>query len=233
MNHFGGSTFKTRPHRESGEFRDSRAIHISSKSRTELNPPATSMPQPAGWLQHAPAASTPGQVENLPPRCRARVVPNTTGTQLYSAGTSKEPCMPVRFSIVAAIVAALLGTASFAAEWHVSPRGNDAWSGSLAEPAAGRTDRRPEEGVASICSGFGLCRSCRIFRGVTAASPTIVPLWYHSRKPWAARRISAASLRTKYAQALVNSSKHPGDPTTRGRHRQRRDRRGRHPSSPR
>jgi len=48
--------------------------------------------------------------------------------------------MPLRSLIVAAIVAALLGTASFAAEWHVSPRGNDAWPGSLAEPNAGRTD---------------------------------------------------------------------------------------------
>jgi hypothetical protein len=42
--------------------------------------------------------------------------------------------------IVAAIVAALLGTTSFAAEWHVSPRGDDAWSGSLPEPNADRTD---------------------------------------------------------------------------------------------
>jgi hypothetical protein len=48
--------------------------------------------------------------------------------------------MPLRSLIVAAIVAALLGTASFAAEWHVSPRGNDTWSGSLAEPNADRTD---------------------------------------------------------------------------------------------
>ena len=64
----GGSKLKTRPHRESGEFCDSRAMDDSSKSRTEQNPPATSMPQPAGWLQHAAAASTPGQVKNLPPR---------------------------------------------------------------------------------------------------------------------------------------------------------------------
>jgi len=49
----GGSKLKTRPHRESGEFCDSRAMDDSSKSRTEQNPPATSMPQPAGWPQHA------------------------------------------------------------------------------------------------------------------------------------------------------------------------------------
>ena len=48
--------------------------------------------------------------------------------------------MPVRFPIFAATVAALLSTAALAAEWHVSPSGNDAWSGALAEPNAGRTD---------------------------------------------------------------------------------------------
>jgi parallel beta-helix repeat protein len=48
--------------------------------------------------------------------------------------------MPLLFSIFAATVAALLSTAALAAEWHVSPSGNDAWSGSLAEPNAGRTD---------------------------------------------------------------------------------------------
>ena len=36
-------------------------------------------PQPANQCgPSAPAASTPGQVKNLPPRCRARIVPNTT-----------------------------------------------------------------------------------------------------------------------------------------------------------
>ena len=48
--------------------------------------------------------------------------------------------MPIRLPIFAATVAALLGGATIAAEWHVSPSGNDAWSGSLAEPNAGRTD---------------------------------------------------------------------------------------------
>ena len=43
-------------------------------------------------------------------------------------------------SIFAATVAALLSGAAIAAEWHVSPSGNDAWSGSLAEPNAGLTD---------------------------------------------------------------------------------------------
>jgi len=52
----GGSKLKTRSHRETGEFCDSRAIRDSSKSRMEQNPPATSMPQPAGGLQHAAAA---------------------------------------------------------------------------------------------------------------------------------------------------------------------------------
>ncbi len=46
----------------------------------------------------------------------------------------------VTVSIFAATVAALLSGAAIAAEWHVSPSGNDAWSGSLAEPNAGRTD---------------------------------------------------------------------------------------------
>ena len=48
--------------------------------------------------------------------------------------------MPIRFPIFAATVAALLSGVGLAAEWHVSPGGNDAWSGSLAEPNAGRTD---------------------------------------------------------------------------------------------
>jgi hypothetical protein len=48
--------------------------------------------------------------------------------------------MPARFTIFAAGVVAFLSTASLAAEWHVSPSGNDTWSGSLAEPNAGRTD---------------------------------------------------------------------------------------------
>jgi len=86
----GGSKLKTRPHRESGEFCGSRAMDDSSKSRTEQNPPATSMPQPAGWLQHAAAASTPGQVENLPPRWRARIVPNPTSYVLVSTSEYTE-----------------------------------------------------------------------------------------------------------------------------------------------
>jgi len=48
--------------------------------------------------------------------------------------------MPARFTIFAAGVVAFLSTASLAAEWHVSPSGNDTWSGSLAEPNADRTD---------------------------------------------------------------------------------------------
>ena len=48
--------------------------------------------------------------------------------------------MPIRFPIFAATVAALLSGVGLAAEWHVSPSGSDAWSGSLAEPNAGRTD---------------------------------------------------------------------------------------------
>jgi hypothetical protein len=50
------------------------------------------------------------------------------------------PGRHVTVSIFAATVAALLSGAAIAAEWHVSPSGNDAWSGSLAEPNAGRTD---------------------------------------------------------------------------------------------
>ena len=41
-------------------------------------------------------------------------------------------------AVGAVIVAA--GTAAAAAEWHVSPRGDDAWSGTRAEPDAARTD---------------------------------------------------------------------------------------------
>jgi len=42
--------------------------------------------------------------------------------------------------MLAATVAAVLSGVGLAAEWHVSPSGNDAWSGTLAEPNASRTD---------------------------------------------------------------------------------------------
>jgi parallel beta-helix repeat protein len=47
------------------------------------------------------------------------------------------------FGVAIAIVTSALHSPCetvHAAEWHVSPRGNDAWSGSLAEPNAARTD---------------------------------------------------------------------------------------------
>ena len=48
--------------------------------------------------------------------------------------------MSVRFPTFAIAIAAFLTASVHAAEWHVSPSGNDAWSGTLAEPNAGRTD---------------------------------------------------------------------------------------------
>jgi hypothetical protein len=54
--------------------------------------------------------------------------------------TSNEPPMSVRFPIFVIAIAAFLTASVHAAEWHVSPSGNDAWSGSLPEPNAGRTD---------------------------------------------------------------------------------------------
>ena len=53
----------------------------------------TSMPQPTNQCgPSAPAASTPGQVKNLPPRCRARIVPNTTGAGLFSRSSTRSDC---------------------------------------------------------------------------------------------------------------------------------------------
>ena len=46
----------------------------------------------------------------------------------------------VTVAMLAATVAAVLSGVGFAAEWHVSPSGNNAWSGTLAEPNASRTD---------------------------------------------------------------------------------------------